>query len=356
MRWVFPWLLVMGMMTAARADLPPVVSFHTAGWVSVPPEMDGRLDDACWQTLPVTRTFYKYWVPQVIIPPLQTALQLGYDAQGVYLGTSMWEQEPGRLKALIREHENPRLWTDDCAEVCFDPGATGTSFFQFVVNPLGFTNTRRGLGGGMIEEAWAPQNWWRAATSRDEKGWYFEFFIPWKVFKTSPARPNDLWRFCMMRYSWSSGNNLATTAVGAANNRVAFYGWLLFLPPEGKPAPARLTESLGPRIPGDWLICLGEEMLIKTGRMLGAKPTRVLLSELRTAAQEQIDECIRVVKGEETAREACRQAEWDLAALSMKARDAGEFQSTRMAVEGVVREVEKVEYEYLMRKLLTNSS
>ena len=133
-------LVLLGAM-GVQAEVPPVLTLHLAPYFAAGPVIDGKLDDAAWRTAPENSTFYKYWTTAAEATPLRTAFRLGYDAKGLFLGANMYEKEPDKIKATIAQRQDPRLWTDDCAEIYVDSAGSGTGYRKFSINALGTTQT-----------------------------------------------------------------------------------------------------------------------------------------------------------------------------------------------------------------------
>ena len=188
--------------------------------------IDGQADDACWQGLPVMETFYQYWSPTPKPPPLKTAARLCFDATGLYLLVTLWDDRLDTVRATIRDRDNPLTWTDDCVEIMIDPHNTGDSYYKFCTNSNAARYDERAthleLNGGWNAEGW------KSATSKGEGEWTIEFALPWSDIDAKP-RDGEVWSFDLVRYSFSTGSFRGVTwSLGGAGAAPRNFGYLGF--------------------------------------------------------------------------------------------------------------------------------
>jgi len=250
MRYLFYTILSLLLMLAGWTASPPVLTLYQVPFVEHAPVLDGKLDDACWQSVPQNTTLYKYNVMEPIPTPLKTTIQCCYDDKGLYLALRMFEKDMSKIRATITQRDDQSLWTDDCAEIYFDPNAMAIGFRKFMVNSIGTKSTLYRIDGANIDFSWSPDGW-LAVPGKDANGWYMELFFPWSDLGRTP-KDGDLWRFCLCRYSWSS-SALATTSVGGSFTAPQYFGWLLFTRHPTADVNA-LAQQLGQRVPSDWLL------------------------------------------------------------------------------------------------------
>jgi len=200
--WLSVLLLALG-NTIACAGQPAHVSFYECRKCQCPPTLDGRLNDACWQGLPVMRSFYKYWSPVPEPPQLKTTARLTYDQEGLYMGIALYDEHLESIRATVRNRDDPATWQDDCVEIMIDPQNSGTGYFKFSTNFLAARYDEKvvdmNVGGG----EWNASGW-KVCTSKDELAWYIEFYVPWNDLGVKPGE-GDIWSFDLVRYGYSSG-------------------------------------------------------------------------------------------------------------------------------------------------------
>ena len=151
------------------------------------PEVDGKLDDAVWQSLPEATGFHTLKQPGFAVRK-PTAFRLGWTADGLYLAVRC--REPfGRLIHALTNDAEP-LWDDDSIEVFVAPGAA--DYFQFIANTVG---ARWNGGKSKGEQALWP---WVAKAQVLGDDWTLEMHIPFNVLGRSPAA-GDTWTFNLGR-------------------------------------------------------------------------------------------------------------------------------------------------------------
>jgi len=185
----------------AAPAAPPVPTLRVTK-ASGPIRLDGKLDDAAWQT--ATRT--ARLVDTMTGAPVEFAAttRMTWDDTNVYLG---WEVEDDYLKATHTRHDD-HLWEQDCVEVMFDPSGDRRNYFEIQVAPSGQSfetryDTRR-QPQPFGDVAWNSQvraQVERRGTLNDDDGdtgYTVEMAVPWAAFAAGnpPAgkpAPNDVW-------------------------------------------------------------------------------------------------------------------------------------------------------------------
>ncbi|NLO73867.1 MAG: hypothetical protein GX100_07155 [candidate division WS1 bacterium] len=346
-------LVLLGAM-GVQAEVPPVLTLHLAPYFAAGPVIDGKLDDAAWRTAPENSTFYKYWTTAAEATPLRTAFRLGYDAKGLFLGANMYEKEPDKIKATIAQRQDPRLWTDDCAEIYVDSAGSGTGYRKFTINALGTTQTLYRMDMANSDPTWAPEGW-QAAAVRDAEGWTFEMYIPWEILGR-PAEAGDLWKLCFVRFSWSSGGwaggGLVTSALGGNYNNPDRFGWLLFLPRDAGGDTNALAQTIAERVPGDWLVSLPEAVVMKSSGEVKATSMKDLVASLRTEVQAELEDCRQLSEGDSVAATGLDAVDKELAGVPAQVADAVGFQLAMGTLAKISSKIEDIRYTHMLTALL----
>ena len=224
---LFFFLLVLGVSHRVMAATEPVsASFYECCRCSSPPMLDGRLDDACWKNLPLMEGFYQYWSPTPKPPPLKTVAKLCYDDSALYIGIILYDEQVEKIKATIRNRDNPETWTDDCVEIMLDPYNSGTGYFKFTTN---FSAARydEKTTNMVIDAGWNAEGW-QVKTSKDESAWYIELSLPWSDLGAKP-KDGDIWSFDLVRYGYSTGSFRGVTwSLGGSYAAPQNFGYLGF--------------------------------------------------------------------------------------------------------------------------------
>jgi hypothetical protein len=129
------------------------------------PEIDGKLEDDCWQTAPEVGAF----VSGDGSPIKQaTSARLTWDDQRLYLAVSCAEDRMGVLRQTLTGRDAP-VWTDDDVAIMLNFGGV---FYKLEVNPAGaFYDAREG------DPTWNGD--WQIKTSLGERGWVVEGSLGW---------------------------------------------------------------------------------------------------------------------------------------------------------------------------------
>jgi len=175
-------VLSAGIVTQA-ADGPELLVPRAA----VPPKIDGRLDDACWQVEPNITEFRD--VSRELKPPSQRWVAwVRCDDEALYIATKCWDDEMGKVPAFERGHD-ARVWRDDCIEVFVMPGEP--YYYHLIANLTdGRYDARHDVRVPYADRK-GMSDWdgaWRAAGQRAADHWTMELAIPFAVLELGPER------------------------------------------------------------------------------------------------------------------------------------------------------------------------
>jgi hypothetical protein len=174
-----------------------------------PPVLNGKLDDPAWNNAQILTDFAAaQWFNDEKLPsPVadRTETMVLFDDAGLYIGVRAF-QDPASIYTTIKANGwlRPDLdwetgseeWADtgtDEIEIAIDPELTMASYYVFQVNPDGVRQKRymphvATEGGSVkrVDPVLVPDDRWRVATSRDERGWCAEIFIPYECIAFRP--------------------------------------------------------------------------------------------------------------------------------------------------------------------------
>lgn len=160
------------------------------------PQIDGTLDDACWQTAIVVRHFGIFASGRP--SKFHTSAAMLYDNERLYFGVRCPEPNMGKLKQEATERDS-RVYSDDSVELFLDCNADKATYVQLIVNPAGriYDAAKNKLGPGMGKASWnAP---WQVATSKGTEGWTVEGAIDLKSLGVRPPTLGQKWGFNLCR-------------------------------------------------------------------------------------------------------------------------------------------------------------
>lgn len=108
---------------------------------STPPQIDGKLDDAVWKSLPVYSGFTSY-VPDFGSPAgFSTMVMMTYDEENIYVGFDCKDPEPDKLKATVSARD--QIKNEDWVCINFDPFFDQQSLITLYINPRGIQTDGR---------------------------------------------------------------------------------------------------------------------------------------------------------------------------------------------------------------------
>lgn len=222
-------IIAVSLMTMRlTAENYKTLSFYGVRKIAKAPVVNGILDDPVWKKTPSYSDYYVYFKPEAIPSPLKTSFQMVYDEKGIYLAIINYENHLDKLKANFTTRDNPKLWTDDCAEIYFDTTGTAIGFTKFVVNSIGTVSDMKRIDTAITLADWSGAGW-RCATSKTNDAWIVEAFFPWSDLG-GVAKTGAVWRFCSVRYAFTSGKfQGCSSSPGGAYTFPQHFGYISFL-------------------------------------------------------------------------------------------------------------------------------
>ena len=153
----------------------------TATRISEAPKIDGVLDDIVWNNLPYYGDFNMLEPGTQGDIPLgyQTKVQLAYDDTAVYIAAYMEDPNPGSIASQFSQRDDVRAQADFIA-VALNTYNDGINETRFGVTSAGtifdskISINDEDLGYNVVFES---------KVSRDRKGWYAEFKIPYNALR-----------------------------------------------------------------------------------------------------------------------------------------------------------------------------
>ena len=221
---------------------------------------DDRLSDNCWEQAPAANTYYEYWKSNPALSPLKTEFRMLYDARGIYIKITNFDDHLDKIRASIVRRDDPSLWTDDSATLYFDPQANGVGFTSFTVNSTGVVSDFKQQDAAVKLNDWSGTDW-RAVTHKDKNSWIIEAFFPWTDLGKK-ASAGDVWMFDHVRYAFTSGKFVgATWAAGGNYQSTSNFGYLYFVKNE-KLSPDAVAKILESAAPAPWMLPLDTTILV----------------------------------------------------------------------------------------------
>jgi hypothetical protein len=139
-----------------------------------PPAIDGRNNDAVWQTAPKVTEFRQFAPRENTDPSFRTEFQVAFDEHNVFVFVRAYDPHPDSImRALTRR--DVRGPSDQIA-VMIDSYNDNRTGFDFNVNPVGVKRDYAIYNDGEEDGSW--NGVWDVETQIDSLGWTAEFRIP----------------------------------------------------------------------------------------------------------------------------------------------------------------------------------
>jgi hypothetical protein len=155
--------------------LSPAAPVVAAALTAEPIHLDGRLDEAAWQTAGVIAALTQAEPTPGAPTPYKTELRLLTDGRTLYLGVRCFDPEPGRLAVHTLQRDGD-MSGDDKIDIVLDSYGDDRTGYVFKVNAAGAR--KDGLIGGPGDVSYDWDGIWDARVTRDEDGWTAEIAIP----------------------------------------------------------------------------------------------------------------------------------------------------------------------------------
>jgi hypothetical protein len=203
----------------------------------VPPALDGRDDDAIWQSTPIINRFLEARPSEGAEPKLRTEAEVAYDEQNLYLFVRAFDSHPDSIVSLLSRRDDQTA--SDYITVMLDPYHDRRTGYEFSVNPAGVKTDYAIYNDGDEDVAWDAV--WEAATRIDSLGWTAEFRIPLSQlhysFKGSGTFGLLIWRVIQRHTATVTWPLYRTSKSGLTSQ----FGDLTGLDGTGNPSPAEIT-------------------------------------------------------------------------------------------------------------------
>ncbi len=149
--------------------------------ISQPPKIDGILEDEVWNNIPASNNFYMLEPSNEGLAPekTQTEVKLAYDDKAVYVAAYMYDDRPDLIPSQFGQRDE--------IDVQADFIAMGLNTYNDGINETRFFATSAGAFGdsqvSANNEDFAFDVVFEVRVSKDERGWYAEFRIPYNALR-----------------------------------------------------------------------------------------------------------------------------------------------------------------------------
>lgn len=157
--------------------------------ISNPPKIDGILDDEVWQSLPAYGDFKMYQPGNEgnVAAGYQTEVKMAYDDRAVYIAAYMYDPDPEGILSQFSQRDEIMVQADHFAVALntYNDGINEIHFFVTSAGTIGdaiSTQTNFDFGYDVVFEC---------KISKDAKGWYAEFKIPYNALRFPEVTVQD---------------------------------------------------------------------------------------------------------------------------------------------------------------------
>lgn len=208
--------------------------------IEIPPKIDGKLDDACWQQSAKTGELLQF-EPQRGEPATQsTTIYLAYDANNLYVAFECFKTNMGNLAANLTRRDS-FFFSDDHVEVLIDTFLDGRNCYAFALNPLGTQTDRRLINEGANRRTGQSRigtaiSWdcdWQGQAVIGTDSWTAEFAIPFAELRFSKGTEIATWGINFWRNDESPAEEQTWADLGDRQYAVSEFGQLTDLPIAG---------------------------------------------------------------------------------------------------------------------------
>ena len=182
---LLPAFLVAAIPAIVRADDPPRHAPAVARAVRAEraPVLDGRDDEAVWQTAPVIDDFRQFAPAEDAPTAFRTTIRVVYDAKNVYVFVRAYDPHPDSIVSLLSRRDVKT--NSDQIKILFDSYYDRRTGVEMAVNPAGVKRDAAMHSDVVEDNSW--DGIWDAATRIDSLGWTAEFRVPFSQLRFNKA-------------------------------------------------------------------------------------------------------------------------------------------------------------------------
>ena len=175
--------------------------------VDNPPEIDGYLEPAIWQTAPVATNFIQKQPDEGRPATEETEVRILYDNENLYIGVMCFDSNPEKIIANEKKRDSQSINDNDHIQIMLDTFHDRRNGYVFTINPLGakldqqIRKEGKAEGGRRIGNPNVNTSWdgvWDVRALIHEKGWSAEIAIPFVTLRFN-INSEDGWGLNFLR-------------------------------------------------------------------------------------------------------------------------------------------------------------
>ena len=169
---------------------------YKASRVDIPPMIDGKLTDDCWENTGEWLEGFTQQSPKEGQPETEkTRLKILYDNHNIYVAFCAFDSEPEKINRWLAPRDQVK---GDAVVICFDSYADKRTAFNFGLTAGGTRFDFFQENDKEDDYTWNAV--WEGKTSHDNQGWYAEFKIPLSQLRYSDKNVEQEWGFHAKRW------------------------------------------------------------------------------------------------------------------------------------------------------------
>jgi len=169
-------------------------TYRTA-FTQAAPEIDGLMNDSCWNTVPWSGDFIQTQPYENKPPSQQTSFKILFDDNNLYVFIRAFDTEPKKISRIISRRDN---FDGDMVEINIDSYYDQQTAFSFTATASGVKGDEAiTQDGNNWDDSWNPI--WYLKTSIDDKGWCAEMKIPFSQLRFG-KKADHVWGIQLMRH------------------------------------------------------------------------------------------------------------------------------------------------------------
>ncbi len=187
-----------------------------------PPELDGVLDDPCWQEAHGVTGFSLLGGKGIALK--QTNAFVAHDDSFLYVGFICNEPQMDQLRSTTRERDGV-VWQDDCVEIFFDCDHDHLTYYHIIAS---VAETQYDEIGRL--EPWSWNCDWKVSVATYQSRWTVEIAVPFACMGLKTPRPAEIWGFNLNREEWCLMERSGWAPTRDSFHEPSRFGHLIFEP------------------------------------------------------------------------------------------------------------------------------
>ncbi|MCH1570624.1 MAG: carbohydrate binding family 9 domain-containing protein, partial [Longimicrobiales bacterium] len=155
------------------------------------PEIDGVLDEAFWQTIPVISDFVQREPVDGALPSERTEVRIAYDEGHLYFGFVLYDSQPELIRRSIL-HREGRIDQDDHIWIGLDTYNDDRNGYIFELNSFGTQGDALFNDESMTLDDWNWEGVYESEARITSEGWTLEVAIPFTTIRFSDVEAPEM--------------------------------------------------------------------------------------------------------------------------------------------------------------------